>query len=276
MRKIDCRTSFNGIVLLCILILAKSTHADEVRDWGKMPGSGTTFCMLEHEGRLYPYRIFFPNSYRHAPREEGGDIRKFPLVIACHPAGGDEIAYFEWKGNADRIQTIAEKRGYVVACPAGPDRAWHVRIEGPAPAVAAKPETPAIIMALLREIIKQRQIDTSRVYLMGASSGALAMYATTAANPDTFAAVAGVCGVFPKNAIDTLKQTPTLIFNAQKDKVIPIKLMRERAKALEDAGGKVKFIEIPRGHGGYRDLETYTLLFDWFDTHRCKSQKQKK
>lgn len=276
MRKINRLTFVNGIVLLCILIPASGVHAGEVRDWSKMPGSGTTFCMLEHEGRLYPYRIFFPSSYRHAPEEEGGDIKKFPLVIACHPAGSDEIAYFEWKGNADRIQTIAEKRGYIVACPAGPDRAWHVRTEGPALAVAAKTETPAIIMALLQEVIKQRQIDTSRVYLMGASSGALATYATAAAHPDTFAAVAGVCGAFPENTINTLKLTPTLIFNAQKDKLIPIKVMRERAKALEKAGGKVKFVETPRGHGGYRDLETYTLLFDWFETHWRKSPKQKK
>ncbi len=131
-------------------------------------------------------------------------------------------------------------------------------------------------MALLQEIVKQRQIDTSRVYLMGASSGALATYATAAANPNTFAAVAGVCGVFPEKAIDALKHTPTLIFNAQKDKLIPIKLMRERAKALDRAGGKVKFVETPRGHGGYRDFETYTLLFDWFEQHKRKSPKPKK
>ena len=273
MRKTDRLMFVNAIVFLCMLTPAIGIRADEVRDWSKMPGSGTTFCMLEHEGRLYPYRIFFPGSYQHAPEEEGGDIKKFPLVIACHPAGGDEIAYFEWKGNADRIQTIAERRGYIVACPTGPDRAWHVRTEGPAPAVAAKPEAPAIIMALLQEIVKQRQIDTSRVYLMGASSGALATYATAAANPDKFAAVAGVCGAFPEEAIDKLKQTPTMIFNAQKDKLIPIKVMRERAKALEKAGGKVKFVETPRGHGGYRDIETYTLLFDWFETHHRKSQK---
>jgi predicted peptidase len=275
MRKTDRLVFISRIVLFGILVPATVVCGDEVKDWSKMPGSGTSFCMLEHEGRLYPYRVFFPSSYRHAPEEEGGNIKKFPLVIACHPAGGDEIAYFEWKGNADRIQTIAEKREYVVACPAGPDRAWHVRTEGPAPAVAAKPETPTIIMALLQEVVKQRQIDTSRVYLMGASSGALATYATAAANPDTFTAVAGVCGAFPKEVIDTLKQTPTLIFNAQKDKLIPIKVMRDRAKALEKAGGKVKFIETPRGHGGYRDLDTYALVFDWFDTHRREPKKQR-
>lgn len=101
MRKINHLTSFSGIVLLCPLISVSSIRASEVRDWSRMPGSGTTFCMLEHEGSLYPYRIFFPSSYRHAPKEKGGDVRKFPLVIACHPAGGDEIAYFEWKGNAN-------------------------------------------------------------------------------------------------------------------------------------------------------------------------------
>ena len=270
--------SMTGFVatILSILTLAGGACAGEAKRWSELPGSGTTFCMLEHEDRLYPYRIFLPSSYRHAPKEEGGDIKKFPLVIACHPAGGDEIAYFEWKGNADRIQTIAEERDYIVVCPAGPDRAWHMRTEGPAPAVAAKPETPAIVVALLAEVVKQRHIDTSRVYLMGASSGAIAAYATAAVHPNTFAAVAGVCGVFPKEAIDTLKQTPTLIFNAQKDKLIPIELMRERAQALKEPAGTVKFVETPGGHGGYRNIETYALLFDFFDAHRREPPKQEK
>jgi predicted esterase len=232
--------------------------------------------MLEHAGRLYPYRIFFPSSYRHAPAQEGGDIKTFPLVIACHPAGGDEIAYFQWKGNADRIQTIAEKRGFIVACPAGPDRAWHERIQGPAPGVASKPETPAIINALVQEVVKQRHIDTTRIYLMGASSGAIASFATAAAYPNRFAAVAGVCGVFPQEAIETLRQTPTLIFSAHKDKRIPLKLMQERARTLERAGGTVKFVETPGGHGGYRDLKTYTLLFDWFEKHRRSTPRQER
>jgi len=266
----------NWAVCLGILVLAGCVCTGQDTAWDTKPASGTTFCMLEHEGRLYPYRIFFPSSYRHAPEQEGGDIKRFPLVIACHPAGGDEIAYFQWKGNADRIQTIAEKRAFIVACPAGPDRAWHVRTQGTAPAVAPKPEAPAIVKALLQEVVKQRHIDTTRIYLMGASSGAIATYATAAAYPDRFAAIAGVCGAFSEETIDTLKQTPTLIFNARKDKSIPLKLMRERAQALERAGGTVKFVETPGGHGGYRNLETYTLLFDWFEKHRRKAPEQEK
>lgn len=261
-------------VCLTLCVWVCTAHPGHARDWDAMPGSGTTFCMLEHEGRLTPYRIFFPSNYRHAPTEEGGDIQAFPLVVACHPAGGDEIAYFQWKGNADRIQTIAEKRGFIVACPAGPDRAWHERIEGPAPGVASKPGTPGIIDALVKEIVKQRHIDTTRIYLMGASSGAIASFATAAAYPERFAAVAGVCGVFPEEAIATLKQTPTLVFSAEKDRLLPITLMRQRAKALNEAGGAVKFVETPRGHGGYRDLETYALLFDWFESHRRDTGKK--
>jgi len=266
---------YTACSFLCILVFA--CNPGHARDWDALPDSGTTFCMLEHEGRFYPYRIFFPSSYRHAPAEEGGDIKAFPLIIACHPAGGDEIAYFQWKGNADRIQTVAEKRGFIVACPAGPDRAWHKRVEGPAPGVVSKPETPGIIEALVKEIVKQRHIDATRIYLMGSSSGAIASFATGAAYPERFAAVAGVCGVFPADAIEALRRTPALIFSARKDRLIPLKLMQERARALQEAGAKVKFVETPGGHGGYRDLDTYTLLFDWFESHRRdRAGKEKK
>ena len=52
--------------------------------------------------------------------------------------------------------------------------------------------------------------------------------------------------------------------------------MRTRARALKESGGTVKFVETPRGHGGYRDTETYTLLFDWFDSHRRNPIKKVK
>lgn len=51
--------------------------------------------------------------------------------------------------------------------------------------------------------------------------------------------------------------------------------MRESAQALKKAGGTVKFVETPGGHGGYRNLETYKLLFKFFDAHRRQPLNQK-
>ena len=242
---------------------------------GQEPGAGkptfaTEFCVVELNGRLHPYRIFFPSRYVPAPEKAGASVPKFPLVIACHPGGGDEHSYFEWKGNADRIQTIAEERGYIVACPAAPGNNWHEETAGSEFGYACKKESPDVIISVVREIIRQRQVDESRVYLMGASSGGIATFTTAARNPGTFAAIAGVCAFMDKELIDPLAKTPVLMINAQKDRHFAIDKVREQKTRLESAGGQVRLVELPGGHGGYRDLATYKILFDWFDGHRLK------
>jgi predicted peptidase len=129
-----------------------------------------------------------------------------------------------------------------------------------------------VIVKVVEELIRQRQIDETRIYLMGASSGAFATYVTAARNPGRFAAVAGVCGGFEKGVAAALAKTPALLFNAVKDRRIPIEKVRASIKALEAAGGVVKVVETPGGHGGYRDRATYELLFDWFDAHRLAAK----
>ena len=226
----------------------------------------TDFCVIERDGRLYPYRIFFPSNYRHAPENEDDAIEKFPLVIACHTAGGDESSYFQWKSNAEHIQTIAQERGYVVACPAGPNGSWHERPDGSVGVV--KEGITGIITDVKNEIIRQRHIDTTRIYLMGASSGGFAVYAAVADSPYTYAAAASVCAYFPPEYVGKLKYTPMLLFNAQKDRRIPIEKMREHKDKLAMAGGIVKMVETPGRNGEYRNMEVYRVLFDWFDAHQ--------
>jgi homoserine acetyltransferase len=73
-----------------------------------------------------------------------------------------------------------------------------------------------------------------------------------------------------KELIDPLVKTPVLMINAQKDRHFAIDKVREQKTRLESAGGQVRLVEVPGGHGGYRDLATYKILFDWFDGHRRK------
>jgi poly(3-hydroxybutyrate) depolymerase len=259
----------HAVLIAFFFLLAIAFPAQERAASGQKLAS--EFCVVELDGRLHPYRIFFPSRYVPAPEKEGGSVPKFPLVIACHPGGGDEHSYFEWKGNADRIQTIAEERGYIVACPAAPANNWHEAAAGSEFGFTCKKESPDVIMAVVREIIRQRQVDESRVYLMGASSDGIATYVTAARNPGIFAAVAGVCAFLDKDIVDGLAKTPVLMVNGQKDKNFAIDKIREQKTRLESAGGEVRLVELPGGHGGYRDLATYKILFDWFDGHRRKA-----
>jgi len=233
-----------------------------------MAVNDTHFCMVEYEGGLRPYRIFFPSSYVHAPSEKGGEVKKFPLVVASPYVGGDESAYFEGRFAENRIQAIAEERGYVVACPALPRVDMSRAGKVPFMQLVLEADVPEMIMAVVNEIRKQRQIDDARIYLMGASKGAFATYATAAKNPDTFAAVAGVCGLFEDDQVEALAKTPVLMYNATRDDLFTIERVRELREKLAAAGGEVKLVEVEGPHGGYMAPGPYRVIFDWFDAHR--------
>jgi len=103
---------------------------------------------------------------------------------------------------------------------------------------------------------------------MGATKGALSTYATASANPDTFAAIAGVCGMFKDEQVEALAKTPLLMYNATRDKHFTIEKARDLVEKVTAAGGDAKLVEVEGGHGGYRDMKSYKIIFDWFDAHR--------
>jgi len=234
----------------------------------------TQFCMVEYDGQLRPYRIFFPSSYVHGTAKKKDEVKGFPLVVACHPAGGDETSYFEWKGNPDRIQTIAEERGYIVACPALPPLDMSKRGDRSYLDLMMESDIPAMVMAVIAEVKKQRWIDDSRVYLMGASKGGMTTYITAAQNPETFAAIAGVVALFGDEHVEGLSKIPVLMWNATRDKHFSVEKAREMKEKLEAAGGEAKLVEVEGGHGGYRNMEAYKVIFDWFDGHRKKAEQE--
>ncbi|GAF95898.1 unnamed protein product, partial [marine sediment metagenome] len=96
----------------------------------------------------------------------------------------------------------------------------------------------------------------------------IAAYGTAAKYPETYAAVAGVCGAFADDMIEGLTKVPVLMFNVQLDKTFDIERIREKKSELEAAGGNVTLHEVPTKHGGYRNLKSYKVLFDFFDKHR--------
>ncbi len=275
------------IVASAVLLTALATFAEgadkkesgEELYVGDLFGRDTLLYFVEVNNRLHPYRVYFPQSYQYVQEPKSPDFKPFPLVVVCHSSGADEVAYFGWKGHTDRIQTIAEERGYVVACPGAPGRHWHNEPKTEDPEVIikkgglCKEEGIAVIMEVIREVTKQFWIDKDRVYATGASSGAIAVYGAASRYPETFAGVAGVCGGFTDNMIEGLAKVPVLMFNAQKDKTFKIDRIREQKEKLEAAGGEVKLHEVPTGHGGYRDLKSYAVLFDWFDAQRGAPEK---
>lgn len=123
---------------------------------------------------MVPYRVYVPSTW--------DGRKKLPLIVALHGSNTDENRFLERAGGV--MAKLAERHGYIVACPLG------FRINGGygnpfrSPAPGARPGAPpdparARISGLSEKdvlnvtdlVAKEYDVDPSRVYLMGISMG---------------------------------------------------------------------------------------------------------
>jgi poly(hydroxyalkanoate) depolymerase family esterase len=118
-----------------------------------------------------------------------------PIVVAAHYCGGSASAFFS---AASGIVAAADKYGFVMIFPqttnpATSAKCWDV---GSTASLShdGGGDTQAIAQMVKYEV-DQRHADASRVYIMGASSGAMLTEAMLAVYPDIFKAGAEFSGV---------------------------------------------------------------------------------
>ncbi len=198
------------------------------------------------------------------------------------PAGGDDARrrlagislrrklVFASKETPDRVQTFAEERGYIVACPT----LAHVTIKRDGPDFKqqfrkfSRENDPPFIHALIKDVTYNMHIDETRVYLCGASRGGLALYRSIVEHPTRFAAVAAICShPMDGRRLKTIAKTPVLIMHAVEDQIFPIEKTRKLKDDLAKKGCDVKLREFPGPHDGLRNNKAFEVIFDWFDAH---------
>jgi poly(hydroxyalkanoate) depolymerase family esterase len=118
-----------------------------------------------------------------------------PIVVAAHYCGGSASAFF---GAASSIVAAADKYGFIMVFPqttnpATSAKCWDVGSKASLTHDGGG-DTQAIAQMVKYEIDK-RHADASRVYVMGASSGAMLTEAMLAVYPDVFKAGAEFSGV---------------------------------------------------------------------------------
>ncbi len=141
---------------------------------------------VQFGGRSLEYNV-------HVPRGQSG--RPLPLVVMLHGCtqNPDDFA----RGTA--MNEHADREGFVVAYPAqsanaNPSACWnwfkhnHQRRGG---------GEPALIAALVRQVMLEQSIDPQRVYIAGLSAGGAMAALVASAYPDLFAAVGVHSGIAP-------------------------------------------------------------------------------
>ncbi len=179
-------------------------------------------------------------------------INKLPLILTLHGAGergngNEDLKRVDIHGFADTIRD--EEIGCLFIMPQCPTNSfWAARVES--------------ILRFIEQLKEAYNIDENRIYLTGLSMGGYGTWFTSMASPDTFAAIAPVCGGGMDWNADVLKM-PIWTFHGSVDDVVNPKYTDMMVEALGRCGADIKYTKFEGvGHNAW-DYAYNKELIDW-------------
>jgi len=157
----------------------------------------------------------------HVPPDYSGD-QEFPLILVL--SGGGGLAFDAALSSEDAIRDA----GYLVVYPNAAGHMWWDNL------------VPAMVQALLLEVLRTYNVDTNRVYLTGFSNGGTGTIELGVRWPDRFAALASLMGAgldTPsgiKLPLQNLYDVPVLFVHGDKDPRIPASSSQRTYDELRD------------------------------------------
>ena len=230
-------------VLLLAVFNAQATVAQGVE-------TGFLDRTVGADGASYAYQVYVPRTY--------DDRSTWPVILFLHGAGerGDDGLIQTEVGLGRALRQFPDRYPAIVVFPQAPeDSLW----QGTSAEMA---------MAALEQTMDEYRVDMSRIYLTGLSMGGNGSWYLGYHYADRFAAVAPICAwvgtseFLPPTIPDVpdpyaavaarLGGTPVWIFHGEADGVVPVDESRAMFRALQDAGGPVKYSELPgTGHNAW-------------------------
>jgi predicted peptidase len=227
---------------------------------------------VEQGGRAidFGYRLLAP-----AKIEPG---RKYPLVVFLHGAGergNDNVLQLKYLPARLAVTAARERHPCFVLAPQcrmderWVDVSWAEKTSTPQ---AAEPTTDLrAVMAMLEAVLNDEAIDLDRVYLTGISMGGFGTWDLASRMPDRFAAILPICGGGDERTAARIAGIPTWVAHGDADKAVPVERSRSMVKAIEAAGGRPKYVEMPGvGHDAWTPIYRDPAVLDWLFAQRRK------
>jgi predicted peptidase len=220
---------------------------------------------------VFRYRLLEPPPGLAGSAESAG--RKVPVVLFLHGAGergSDNEKQLEYLPTW-LVEPAARERYpcYLVAPQCRADH-WWVEVDWSDRASTRQATAPtadmAAAVAALEATLAHQAADPRRVYLTGLSMGGFGAWDLAARMPGRFAALVPICGGGDERTAPRLVDLPVWCFHGDADTVVPVERSQRMIAALEAAGGRPKYSELPDvGHDSwtpaYRDPATLEWLF---------------
>ena len=196
-------------------------------------------------GVTLPYQIVYPEGF--TPAEQ------YPLLLFLHGSGE--------RGSDNELQlvhgrtlltTSPELAGAILVAPQCPEGDWWADIDhnvsarnllamNPSPEITAP---LAAVVELMGTLCQLDIVDTSRIYGVGLSMGAMGIWDLVCRYPDLFAAVQPICGAVNTSERLAAYNGPTQfrIIHGSDDPVVPADCSRNAAQVLTQGGHKVELV----------------------------------
>ena len=229
--------------------------------------NGYKKASFTYGGVTLPYRYLEPQVQQN---------ECYPLVLFLHGAGerGNDNQAQLTHGSDIFLNNAKQFPAYVVfpQCPKEGYWAYSSRPASFDPHMMPEscPETPEIeaVMALVDYFIANKNVDTSRLYLVGLSMGAMAIYDILIRYPNRFAAAEPICGTVNPARLGGNIVTSIRIFHGDVDNVVPVEASREAYATLDWMGVDVEYIEYPGvNHGAWVPAFKRDDFLPWLFSH---------
>jgi len=184
------------------------------------PFSGPTPCptpwkstvpTLEHDGLERRYQLTVPD----------GIDGPTPLVIVLHGGGGNGKHIADITGFPD----LAERAGFIAAFPSAHMRHWYddrnIRLTARHPEFV---DDTGFLTTLIDTIAAGHPVDPARVYIAGASNGAMMAYRMAREAGHRIAAIGAVMGLLPEHYRshgDPEVSMPVCLIHGTDDPIVP-------------------------------------------------------
>lgn len=266
------------VLTLGFLFLLNTLNAQEVSFpdtilKGEDKFNSFQFEAFEMNGHVLPYRFYEP--------EIDGNDKKYPLVVFFHGAGergNDNQRQFK---RFNPIPFWLNHPCYIVApqCPTpdsskGNDHSVWVdtHFGGLSHHMRESPTWPMqLSIDLVKQIIANRNIDPSRVYVTGLSMGGYATWEILQREGELFAAAIPVCGGGDENYVNEFLSTSLWVFHGAEDRTVPVERSRNMVDAVRESGGKPKYTEYPGvDHDSWTSTYQNQEVWEWLFKQKKK------
>ena len=215
--------------------------------------------------------------YRYRKPANHDSKKKYPLLVFLHGSGGrgsdnqQQLLDANSIGALNKQQVFSKYESFVFIPQVASEERW-VSVPWDTKEYELAPISSSMRMtfqALDRFIKKNRSIDRNRIYVMGLSMGGWGTWDAISRRPEFFAAAVPICGSGDPIQSSKLTNLPIWAWHGERDEVISVTGSQEMVRAIDEAGGKIRYTEIKgRGHDSWLDVWNSQELWKWLYEQR--------